>query len=354
MLKEHKDFSRTREHAWERYSASPLQFDREFSPGGFISIEEKEISCVTLPFSQAFSTYGTILTKTFAEDVRLENDPYFLFSLSKHCDGFFIYVPPNIHIESLSLVHRTKEEDTSALARVHIVLGKNASLNLYETFATHNASLCVAHMTCELEAGSRLILHSFAQHSGRIMTSYRTLLKEDSSCIFTCAQEAPFSKSTFRCSLQGCGASLSYTDFSHVTSNTKSDRFSLVEHTAPKTISQKVVKRIIENGGDSQYTGKIVIEREGIGSQAKQMHRALTLGPQALCKASPIFNIFQSEAQATHGSIIAPFNEELLFYARTRGLSVDDARSFMLKAFCDDTLKAFPESTRTFLERRLT
>lgn len=353
---EPQTFFRARKVAWEAYKASSLQdFHPGASLGGETSIREKTLpsGCVTLPFSRAFSMYGAVLSKTFAEDVRVEKDPLHLFSLATHNDGFFIYIPPGVHVDSLSLVHAIKEKETAVLARVHVVLGKGAELTLNESFEYGKTPLCMTLMTCEVEAGAKLSVHSFAEDAKDLITSYRAILKSHASFTLTTMQEAHLSKSAVRCALQGKNSFFSFTDFSYAASGSISERFSSVDHFASESESCKYLKKIVAEGGISQYTGKITLHKGASFSQAKQMHRALTLGENAVCRAAPIFDIFEGEAQADHGSAIASFDEELLFYARSRGLGVDDAKKCMLQAFCADILKSFPGPTREKLEKRL-
>jgi Fe-S cluster assembly protein SufD len=345
VISEPSFFTQARTRALEAFEASNISLPKGFVlTSGSIHIDEKSTPCVALPFSKAFSTYGALIAKTFVNEVQEDKDPLLLLSHAMHSDGLFIYVPPGVCVDAFSLVHANH-----LCARVHIVIGKGSELHVEERFAQG----CMTHVTCQVEEEGKLVFNSFAEKGVNLLTSYKIFLKEKAQGFLSIAQEACLSRSSFQGVLQGAGAKATYADFSAIGCGACSERFSTIEHKAAETSSQKYVKRVICEGGLSRYTGKIVIQKEGRGSKAHQMHRALTLGPNAVAFASPIFDIFQPMTQATHGSTIAPFDEAMLFYAKARGIEENEAKSFLIQAFFDDILKYFSSDVRRELEARI-
>lgn len=349
-------FSKARQHALESFKGSmaflPQKFqDIKFTEGGYSTAICEPHQCILLPFSKAFSTYGSVISKTFMNDVQSEKNPLHLLPHVMHSDGLFIYVPSGVCIEDFSLVHAIKEHEKNAFTRVHIIVGKDASLQVEERF-TVGSALCMTHVTCEIEQGGQLVFNSFAEQNSSLITAYNVFVKEKAVVTLNVAQEAEFSRSSFYGVLQGASSALSYVDFSVVDAKMSSERSSLVEHKAFETVSRKTLKKVISDQGVSRYTGKVIIGEEAISSRTQQMHRALLLGEKGVCQVSPLFDIFQRDTQATHGATIASFDEKMLFYARTRGLSQEEAKMFLIKAFCDDILQNYSDKTRAELEKR--
>lgn len=352
-LQEPHSFSQARNQALEAFKKLSISLPKEFTllpedhfPSGYVEITEKSSRCIALNFSQAFATYGALLSKTFMNEVKGEKDPLTLLNHALHSDGVFIYVPPGVCIDRMSFIH--KAQKMNSFSRIHIVVGKGAELHVEERFG-EGLLLSMAHVTCEVEEGGNVFFESVAQNSSTLVTRYSISLKENSSFSLALSQEACFSRAIVHALMQGERASFSYADFAHVKRGMCQERHSHVEHKAKETTSQKLVKRIVEEGAHSRYTGKITIPKEGERAKAHQMHRALLLGEKAICHASPLFDIFQGDVQATHGSTIAPFDEQLLFYPLARGLSRTETEKFLLQAFCDDILSKFSPKTQADL-----
>lgn len=302
-------------------------------------------NCIALPFSQAFSTYGPLLSKTFSLLVNEEKDPHALLTHATHEEGFFLYVPPSHIVEEASLTHILGPQNT--VERLHIVVGKNAEIHLSDTYERSN-NTHIAHTTFEVEEGGKLFFHSLNKTESSHISSYRIFLKKNAACTTTFLHEAPYSKISLKVNLLEEGARLSYTDFSNIKPLHVSERFTHVTHDAQHTISKKYVKKIVLGRGSSLYKGTVILNKNSAKSQARQMHKALSLEKDAHVHCSPLFTIEQKDVQATHGSTISSFDDDFLFYIRSRSLNELQAKELFLKAFLGDIINLFPPSQREY------
>ena len=74
--------------------------------------------------------------------------------------------------------------------------------------------------------------------------------------------------------------------------------------------------------------------------------------------SKPELKIYADDVKCSHGSTIGPFNDEEIFYLRTRGLNQKDAKSLLVKAFYQDLLSNIKEAsylnkTNTLIEKWL-
>ena len=58
----------------------------------------------------------------------------------------------------------------------------------------------------------------------------------------------------------------------------------------------------------------------------------------------PSLEIIADDVQCTHGATVSDLSEEELFYLRSRGLGVADARNLLMYAFCNDVIAHVPAS----------
>lgn len=323
----------------ERSSSLMKLYDAPKKPSQIVF--ETKGKCTALPFSQAFSTYGALLSKTFSLLVKEEKDPHSLFTYAAHEDGFFIYVAPSSIIEEATFLHILNTVTT--VERIHIVVGKNAEIHIADLYETKNSSY-IAQTTFEVEEGGKIFFHSLSKNCDYHAASFRALLKKNASCEVTFLHEAAYSKISFKVNLLEEGSSFSYIDFSKVLPECVSERFTSVDHDAPNTVSKKYVKKIVSGEGSSFYKGSISMKKEAFSSKAYQMHKAISLEKNALIYCSPLFDIRQKNVQATHGSTISSFDDDFLFYIRSRGMNEAQAKELFLKAFCGDIIHSFPPS----------
>ncbi|MXW43784.1 MAG: Fe-S cluster assembly protein SufD, partial [Candidatus Dadabacteria bacterium] len=68
-------------------------------------------------------------------------------------------------------------------------------------------------------------------------------------------------------------------------------------------------------------------------------------------ETKPHLEIYNDDVKCTHGATIGQMDEEALFYLRSRGISVRQAKIIMLQAFTGETLEHMSiDSVREALE----
>ena len=107
-------------------------------------------------------------------------------------------------------------------------------------------------------------------------------------------------------------------------------------HEAPQTVSNSIIKSICYDQSRSEYKGMIMINKNGMHTDAHQQHKALLLDPQARAYARPSIEVQVDEVQCGHGSAIGQLDEEQLFYLQTRGIIPRKAIHLLTYAFIRD------------------
>lgn len=114
-----------------------------------------------------------------------------------------------------------------------------------------------------------------------------------------------------------------------------------VDHTAPKTKSNVVYKGALQ--GEKAHTvwiGNVLIRKvaEGIDTYEENRNLILTDGCQA--DSVPNLEIETGEIEgAGHASATGRFDDEQLFYLRSRGVSEADARRLVVHGFFNDLIR---------------
>ena len=82
------------------------------------------------------------------------------------------------------------------------------------------------------------------------------------------------------------------------------------------------------------FRGAIVVAEGADGSDAALSNKNLLLSANAEIDTKPELEIYADEVKAAHGATIGQLDERALFYLRSRGIGLAQARSLLTLAFC--------------------
>jgi Fe-S cluster assembly protein SufD len=87
------------------------------------------------------------------------------------------------------------------------------------------------------------------------------------------------------------------------------------------------------------FNGKIRVRPDAQKTDAKQTNKTLLLSDEAQINTKPQLEILANDVRCTHGATVGQLNEEALFYLRTRGIGLEDARSLLIRAFTGEVVE---------------
>ena len=114
-----------------------------------------------------------------------------------------------------------------------------------------------------------------------------------------------------------------------------------VDHNAPKTKSHVVYKGALQ--GQKAHTvwiGNVLIRKVAEGIETYEENRNLVLTDGCQADSVPNLEIETGEIDgAGHASAVGRFDDEQLFYLRSRGVSEAEARKLVVRGFFDDLIR---------------
>jgi Fe-S cluster assembly protein SufD len=115
-----------------------------------------------------------------------------------------------------------------------------------------------------------------------------------------------------------------------------------VRHNARDTTSDALWRGIADGRSRGVFRGAIVVAEGADGSDASLSNKNLLLSAQAEIDTKPELEIYADEVKAAHGATIGQLDERSLFYLRSRGIPLVQARSLLTLAFCRAALESLP------------
>jgi Fe-S cluster assembly protein SufD len=116
------------------------------------------------------------------------------------------------------------------------------------------------------------------------------------------------------------------------------DGYAVVEHAAPDARTRQTFRGISAGRARVAFNGKIVVARNGRGTDSRQSLRGLLAGPEAEIDVRPQLEIYTDEVRCSHGATAGKLDENMLFYLLSRGLTRDTAQRLLKWAFLEDVI----------------
>lgn len=117
-----------------------------------------------------------------------------------------------------------------------------------------------------------------------------------------------------------------------------------IRHQALGTTSTSLWRGVASERGRGVFRGAIVVAPGADGSDASLSNKNLLLSPGAEIDTKPELEIYADEVKAAHGATVGQLDERSLFYLRSRGIPLAEARALLTAAFCRAVLDDLPDT----------
>jgi len=111
-----------------------------------------------------------------------------------------------------------------------------------------------------------------------------------------------------------------------------------VTHDAVDCESRQVFKKVLRNGAEGVFQGKILVKPDAQKTDGYQLSQSLLLDEDSSFQAKPELEIYADDVQCSHGSTTGAIDEEALFYLRSRGVPEGAATDLLVLAFLAEAI----------------
>ena len=118
------------------------------------------------------------------------------------------------------------------------------------------------------------------------------------------------------------------------------DHNTLVHHIAPNCESHQDYKGLFAESSTGVFNGKIIVEKDAQKTDAFQQNNNILIDDKATINAKPQLEIFADDVKCSHGCTIGQFDEDALFYLRSRGIGLKESRALLMYAFANTVLES--------------
>lgn len=111
-----------------------------------------------------------------------------------------------------------------------------------------------------------------------------------------------------------------------------------ITHDAVNCESRQVFKKVLRNGAEGVFQGKILVKAGAQKTDGYQISQALLLDDDSSFQAKPELEIYADDVICSHGSTTGAIDDDALFYLRSRGVPSDQATDLLVLAFLAEAI----------------
>lgn len=129
------------------------------------------------------------------------------------------------------------------------------------------------------------------------------------------------------------------------------DHVVTVDHLASRGTSTQSFRAIVDDHARASFSGHVIVRPGTTGTEAHQSNRNLVLRPTAEADSRPWLEILADDVRCTHGATVGRLDDEALFYLRSRGIPLAEARAVLVAAFAAEVTDGLtPASLRRHVD----
>ena len=237
-----------------------------------------------------------------------------------------------------------------------IVAGPGSRLALVETYAGSPGAAACTNAVTQVDVGREATVEHYKIQDEPDTGFHLGLLDvrqgpDSRFSSLSVALGSRIARHEVRVRLQGEGAHTNINGLYLPGGDSHHDNPTLIEHAAPRCTSRQLYKGIASDRGHGVFNGRIVVLPTAPGSDASQTNKNLLLSDHAEIDTRPRLEILTDDVKCTHGAAVGALDPDAIFYLRSRGMPLEEAKAMLTAAFAGEMLDTIPVGPlRTHLE----
>ncbi len=271
----------------------------------------------------------------------------------KVADGVTVDEPLKITLAGAPGAHRLAWHPRNL-----IVLGRGASLALVARHVGTGAYLANLVEEVVLDRESRLYHYRVQDDSPdavHVATTEVTVAGDAAYESFVLATGSGTGRNQMTVQLSQPGASVRLDGACLGRHRQQLDATTIIDHAAPHCTSREAYRYILDDSAKGVFQGRVIVRKHAGGTDSNQSSKTLLLSAKAGVDAKPELEIYADDVVCGHGATVGEIDQDALFYLRSRGVPLDEARDLLIGAFIEGALEtiALPQVQTLIREHAL-
>jgi Fe-S cluster assembly protein SufD len=303
---------------------------------------EKEIKISKLKSSLA----GNEVLPYFEKYLKPSSDPFAALNSAFWQDGIYMQVPVRTKVEKPVVILHINDAKSSQLichTKLVVALEEGSELTLIEQSASIGENP-IFHTFSEeiiIKDNASLDYVKIQNDKGKLHQVANSLIhqsKKSKLNTFTLTLSGTLIRNNFTIAIDGENCESRFYGLYLLRGNTIGDNHTVVDHIKPNSFSNELYKGVMDENSKGVFNGKIFVRPHAQKTNAFQSNRNILLTDTATINTKPQLEIWADDVKCSHGCTTGQLDEEALFYLRSRGIPLAEAKAMLLNAFAVNTL----------------
>ena len=264
-----------------------------------------------------------------------------------HADGFYINIANNTILDKpIQIIHIATgiSGDTLLQDRNLVIVGKNVEAKVIEKRHSLTENKILFNSVTEISVGENSHFYHYKIQNDKNNTilldsTFVAQNKYSSAYVDTFSFSGSLVRNNLEFYLNQEESTANMNGISLLNNNQHVDNFTFVDHKVSNCLSNELYKGIYDDSSKGVFTGKIMIRKDAQNTVGNQQNNNLLLSEKAQINAKPQLEIYADDVKASHGCTIGQLDKEALFFMRSRGIGVNEAKAMLMYAFANEALE---------------
>jgi len=304
---------------------------------------------VVLPLQEAMGRTPHLLREHLGAVIAPLENRFTAMAAAFRNGGALVYLPPGVPVERpVHIVHVVGRPQGALFPHTLIVAREGSAATIVEEYWQEgDAPVLVLPVVEILVEGAAQVRYIAVQSLGRqaLYLSFqrsRILGRDAFLLTFQGHFGGAFVKTVLENHLQGEGSRSDLLGLLFGEAAQVFDQVTLQDHHSPATTSDLLYKAALTDRARSVYYGTVKVRRGAIKTDAFQANKNILLSPKAKADSIPVLEIEADDLRCSHAASVGPLEEEHLFYLRSRGLPLAEARRLLVEGFFEPLVQRIP------------
>jgi Fe-S cluster assembly protein SufD len=287
------------------------------------------------------------IEKHLGKYASIESNPFVALNTGFVRDGAYVHLTRGTIVENpihLLFISSPGNEPSVSHPRVLFIAEEGAKATIVETYAGIGQGVYFTNAVTEIFASANSHIDHYkmqqeALQAFHVATMQVQLERDGNFVSHSASLGSKLTRNDLNVVMNGPNAYATLNGLVIISGDQHIDNHTLLCHDKPHCLSHELYKHVLSDRAAAVFHGKIYVQKDAQKTDSKQTSKALLLSDNAVMNSQPALEIYADDVKCTHGSTIGPVDEEMVFYLRSRGVSLEAARHLLSYAFAADVTR---------------
>jgi Fe-S cluster assembly protein SufD len=324
-------------------------------------VEDKDGDFIVTSLNKAKKKFIKLVEPYLGFQTRAKNQFFVNLNSAFSQDGAFVYVKAKAQLDKpVHVINLVDGDLVAAYPRNLVIAEKFSEAQIIVTYETIETSSALSNVINEIfvAEGAHVMLDKIQNenlNTFHVGADFATQAKDSTFTINTVPVCSKLIRNNLNIVLDGSNSEANLNGAICLNGNIHVDNQTFVDHAKPNCESNELYKTVVNDKSTAIFNGKIYVNKIAQKTNAFQSNANILLSADAKANSKPQLEIYADDVKCSHGCTIGQFDDEALFYLRTRGIKESTAQKVLLDAFIGEVLnKIKNEAVREYADKLIT